>query len=492
MAKDLIIQAPQTGISQSPHLGNGDCRNLDLNTIPGIARLNNLLAKKSSTTVTGLIKWFVKDPVTPANCYAIDDAGVVYSSTDSGDTWATLGGHGSGGTGQGLAIWKDYLFAPRATAMDLYGPLSSSPAWRNSWAGLTMDTDSLWHPMIVSSNDNKLYGGAGKFVFSIDEVTAQTFLWSNAATYTVTAQALDLPPNYRIKCLEEQGNNLMIGTWMGTNVYDFKIADIFPWDRSSPSFGLPIKLNENGVHAMLNISGLLYVVAGIEGKLYLSNGVTATEIAQIPSSIANLEGGLYLEPMPGAIASYKGRLFFGLSVGGTSNIGGMGVWSLRRTATGNILTIEHTISENVDGLSEVVKIGALLGITRDTLLVSFRNASTYGIDKTTNNLRYTSYRAYFESAFYTVGTPLVKRQFSQGEFLLAKKLASGEGIKVKFRTDLNASFVTLGTFDFATLGAVLSHQFIADIPESEMVQVRVELTTGSSNSSPQFKLLVLR
>jgi len=376
--KDLVISAPSQGIAQSALVGNADIRNIDIHSIPGICRLNNILALKSSTTVTALPKWMARDPVTIANIYVVDSAGDVWFSDDSGATWAALATQPTnGGTGQGLAIWKDYLFCPRATAMDLYGPLSSSPAWRNSWAGLTMTTDALWHPMIVSKNDNKLYGGAGKYVFSIDEVTDKTFAWDDATTWTATAKALDLPEAYRIKCLEELGNNLMCGTWKGTNVYDFRVADIFPWDRSSVSFGQPIILNEFGIHALLNINSVLYILAGIRGSVYSSNGVQANIIAQIPSSISDLSGGKYLETYPAALISYKGKIFFGVSSGGSATtIGGVGIYSLLQTSRGNILTNEHIISTGNDGSTTTVQIGALLAISQDELLVGWRNGNT--------------------------------------------------------------------------------------------------------------------
>ena len=491
--KDFLISSPGAGISSSPLTGNADVRNVDINSIPGVIKLNNILSKVSGSTVTALVKWAVRDPVTTANIYAVDSAGDVYVSTDSGASFAALGTQPtSGGKGQGLAIWKDYLFCPRATAMDLYGPLSSSPAWRNSWAGLTMDTDALWHPMIVSKNDNKLYGGAGKYIFSIDEVTAQTFAWDDAGTYTATAQALDLPESYRIKCLEELGNNLMIGTWKGTNVYDFRVADIFPWDRSSVSFGQPIIMQEFGVNALLNINSVLYILAGISGKVYSSNGVQVNLIAQIPQSVADISGGKYLETYPGALVSYKDKLFFGISGGGTGTIDGMGVYSLLQTSRGNILTLEHSISSLNYGASAVLKIGALLPVTRDTLVVGFQD-TTFGLDlsSATSYAYGTDYSGYFLSAFYQVGTPLVKRAFTQIEFQLSKELATGEGIKVEYRINLTDSFTTIDTWTFAKLGAITSFNAIADIPACEALQLKISLL-GTATTSPEFRNLTLR
>ncbi len=486
---DLVIKDWGKGIGPSPHTGFGDMRNLDIYTLPGVVRLNNLLAKKSSTTVTNLVQWIVKNPLLSTELFALDAAGQVYTSTDSGDTWSTVSGETAGGLGQGLQIWKDYLFVARSAALDVYGPLSGVRAWSNSWQ--TIDSDVLWHPMIVSNNDNKLYGGAGKYVFSLDELT--TFAPGTGASFTWTQRALDLPPNYRIKCLAELGGNLMIGTWMGTNLFDFKVADIFPWDRASPSFKDPIQLNDNGVNSMITIDNTIFGQVGIGGKVFTCNGVQATIVAQIPSAIASLEGGYYLEPFPGAIESYKGRLFFGVSVGGSSNISGMGIWSFVQTSKGNILNLEHTISTGNDGTSNPLKIGAIKSITRDILVAGWRDNATYGIDKTTNTSRYTTYTGYVESPFYTVGTNLIKRQFTQGEFQLAAALTTGQGVKIKYRTDVSASYTTIGTYDFSTYGAIISHNFTADIPECEFVQIRVELTTGaSSNTSPFLKTVTLR
>jgi hypothetical protein len=486
----LVIKAPSVGIAASPHVGFGDCRNLDIFTLPGVVRLNNLLAKESASVVTNTTLWIVKDPVTAGQVFALDAGGQVYKSTDSGDTWTTVAGETAGGSGQGMMIWKDYLFVARAAALDVYGPLSGSPSWSNSWQTIT--SDSLWHPMLVSFNDNKLYGGAGKFVFSLDEASGSTFAPGTASTYTWTAQALDLPPNYRIKSLEELGNNLMCGTWMGSAIDDFEVADIFPWDRSSSSFGSPIKLKENGANALLTVNNLLYIFAGIGGKIYISNGADATLAAQIPSYIADTEGGKYIQFYPGAVCHYKGRVFFGLQGDGTNSIDGMGVWSLIRTANGNILTLEHLISTGSDGSSSVVFVGAVASIARDQLIVGWKDGSSYGIDRTTNTLRVTSYGGYFVSPFYNVGSAETKRDFNQGVFSLVAPLATGQGIRIKYRTDISASFTTLNTFDFATLGAVQSYFFQLNLKGLDFIQFRIELTTGATNTTPQFRSLVLR
>lgn len=487
--KSLIINAPSQGIALSPHIGFGDVRNLDIHSIPGIVRLNNILMKKSSTTVTGLIKWMVRNPVTPAQIYALDDTGVVYLSTDTGLTWAVLGGNTlTGGFGQGLTIWKDYLFVTRSTGIDLYGPLSSSPAWRNTWAGLTMDSDTAWHPLLVSKLNGDLFGGAANYIFRIAEVVGKTFLWSDATTYTATTRALTLANGYRVKCLEELGNNLMVGTWKGTTITDFRVADIFTWDMSSVTYGQPINIGENGVSAMLTVGNTLYVMAGVEGRIYRSDGVSAVTICQLPSSVINIEGGLYVEPFPDAFKYYKGRLFFGVSTGGTGNTANMGIYSLMQTSKGNVLTLEHTISSGNDGTSAPLKVGSILSVARDQILVGWQD-TTFGIDLTATTIRQLAYTAYFVSPFYNVGTNLNPRVFQEIDILLAKPLVTGEGFKLEYRKNLTDSFTTIGTYDFDTIGGKLTHHIAASIPSCEFVQLRVSL--NGFYTTPQLKNIIV-
>jgi hypothetical protein len=487
--KPLIIKAPRQGIAQSPHVGFGDIRNIDIYSIAGVARLNNILVKESSTTVDAQIKWIVKNPASPANLYAIDSNGSVYNSTDSGDTWAELSDRE--GAGQGLAVWKDYLFVAEGDKIDVYGPLSGSPTWDDDWASFS-GNDGAWQPMLVSKLDGHLYIGDGRYVAKLEENSGQNFDPDTSSTYTFTASALTLPEDYRVKCLAEQNNYLMIGTWMGTNIYDNKIADIFKWDGSSTTYENPVILNENGIHAMVNINSYVYILAGIEGKVYKSNGTQAWQIAQVPVSIANILGGKYLEFYPGAIIQYKGRLFFGVSSQSTD---GMGVYSLLETSQGNILNMEHFISTETTGGTNPVIIGALLGITRDQLVVGWRDNATYGIDRT-NTASYaytTNYSGFFESPLYIVGEHVISRKFNELEFYLAKELAASEGIRIKFRVNLTDTWTTLGTYTTTDIGTGKTsyHEENINIPETNKLQIRIELL-GTSTTTPEFKQLTLK
>jgi hypothetical protein len=498
MPKDnsFIILAPSTGIAQSPLIGYQDVRNLDIFSTPGIVKLNNALAKESASVIENQPLWIVKNNASPTNLYCLDAGGVVYKSTDSGDSWSKVTGNTAGGVGQGLIVWKDYLFVAYGTGIDVYGPLSGSAAWSKAWLALT--NDSAFQPMLVSALDGNLYVGNGRYIGKISENSGQNFAPGTPATYTATATSLTLPEDYRVKCLAEQGNNLMIGTWQGTNVYDVKKADIFPWDCSSTTYGQPIQIAECGVHALLTINNFLYILAGVDGAVYKSDGTSAVKIVQIPQSIADLSGGKYLEWYPGAICNYKNRLTFGVGEGGTAaTIAGMGVYSLAETSRGTILTHEHTISTGNDGSSTIVKVSALCPITRDQITVGWKDGTSYGIDRTNTAAYTTSYAGYYITPLYKVGRNLTPKKLSDIEFQLVKKLASNEGVKIEYRTNLTDSFTTLGTYPYSTHSAkfilsyflnLLNHG-TSGIPECEWLQLKISLT--GTTTTPQLYGLIL-
>lgn len=487
----IDINAPRQGIAQSAHVGFGDVRNMDIDTIPGIARLNNILVKESAEVVDAQVNWIVQNPLNTSEFFALDANGSLYTSTDGGDTWSEVSDRA--GSGQGLIIFKDYLIIAEDTTLDIYGPLASSPTFDDNWQ--TIDSDTLWHPMVVSKNDGIVYGGAGRYVFSIEEVAGQTFNPDTAATFTFKQQALDLPANYKIKSIEELGNNLMLGTWQGTNIYDIRVGDIFPWDRSSPSFSQPILLDEYGIHAMRNIGNLLVVLAGISGTVYRCDGANAYPIGQMPQ---DLSGGKYLEYYPGAITNYKNKVFFGVGQGGTTAIAGMGVYSLQQTGRGSILNFEHTISTLSDGSTNPLKPSAILPATQDTLIVAWRDNATYGIDlgSSTSYVYTTEYSGYFDTPLYEVGDNLNKWKPTSLEIRLGTPLRTGEGIRISYRTNLTDSFTTVKTLAFADngVGAIQSKIFSVDIPDNikqaEQIQMRVAFL-GTSTTTPEFKSLKL-
>lgn len=498
---DLVIKNWKVGIGPSPHEGFGDMRNADISSRPGIFRANYAAVKVSGTAIADTPIKIVRNPEDRREFFALGADGVIYVSNDIGLTWTALAGAPTAGVN--IEVWQDYLFLAKADTLNVFGPLTQGPTanWQLNWQSLSQSDDDK-KAMLTSINDGKLYGGHRNFVFSLQNDRDASLNFSptgNATSYTFTSAALDLPGNngeiqtYKIKCLSELGSNLMIGTSVYVGYRDEEIENggaLFPWDRSSVSYGTPMVFQENGIVQMINIDNVLYIKAGSDGRWYKSNGVQYVEVVDLPSTIVNLDGGRFLEPLGDAIASSDGKLFFGTNPGATAtDIGGMGVWSLN-LKTG-ALNFEHAISTGNMGDASCVRIGSILPYSHDRLMIGWKDGATAGIDITGTG-RYDNYEAYIDSPMYQVGTPLVKRQFTQIEFQLVEALTTGQGVKLSYRTDLSASFTVIGTYDYATLGAVQSHSTVATIPACEFVQIRVALTCAGTNASPQIRTVTLR
>lgn len=478
---DLIITGWQAGVAESAELGFADMRNVVIDEVPGAVTCANLPTKESGTTITGLPTWVVRNPVN-GDLWCLDDDGKTYTSTDGGDTWSLVSGNtlpSAGNGGHGLAIWKGYLFVTRANKIDVYGPLASSPSWTNGWQTLTNTFGNDDAGPIVLTPDDKLTGANVNLVWTVVETAATTFEPGTGGTYTFTAAALTLPNPHKIKAMVMHGLDLRIGTFVGADAVSYpyqKKADVFAWDRTSTSFtgAKTISLQEFGVHALAVKDGLLYIVAGTKGNVYVSNGAE-TQLFKRLKSIA-LSAGAWTCVRPGAIAVFDNRLWIG--IGGGAGVTKCGVYAI--TNEGGV-TLENVISTG--DLSSVV-IGALYAVNDFTALIGWQTGSAQGVDLVgKSNARVTSYGSYVDSPLFRVGSPARKRTFTEAEFQLEKPLSTGEGVKLQYRTNTGASWTDIATVDNATYGSMTSYAVPASIADVERLQIRVLLTTYSAGTT---------
>lgn len=494
MAKssELIIENWQQGIAPSPEQGFGMMKNVDIYTNPGSVRLTNLQTKKSASLVGNIIIGFRRDPLNNAgqNIWAYDKSAIVYKSADGGTTWSIVTGNSSG-TGTGIGLWKDYLFVATTTKLDVYGPLSGAPVWSTAWQTLTSDT---FHTMLESVDD-KLYICNNKYVAQLKELT--TFLPGTGSTYTWTAAAITLAAKYHAKCLADLGSFLMVGTWVGLNIYEFKIADVFPYARTDLTLGIPLKLNKNGINAMLSVNNRLYIQAGISGEIFESDSVTFVKIGRMPNYVMNFDSGVWVQTYPEAIMWHRDKLYFGVSTGG-GNPGNCGVYSLIPGADQNVMIMENTISTGDDGTTGATSIGALLSTNVDVYISSFQGVSSFGIDMIDNSQRVDTYGGYIDSPLYQVGEALNKKTLTSGEIYLRKPLVTGQGVRIQYRKDLTSAFTTVATLDYSTYQGSANLQNIefpsSVITNSVFIQFRILLQRGSdnTNSTPELRRVIFR
>lgn len=471
--KDIVINDFQTGIAESPHLGFADMRNLDLTSIPGVILPNYKTTKSSDTTITGLLKWVVPDLKNDAY-YGVDSDAKVYISSN-GTSWTLVTGNTlTSGDGDGIAVWKDYLFVARNSNLDVYGPLSGSPAWTNGWKSLTANGTSMetaFHPMLVGQDDI-LYIGNKSTVASLKETT--TFDPATSSTYNFNSSALDLPSSHQIKCIAELGKNLMIGTWSSSsNVLNPSVASIYPWDRTSSSFNLPIQLNEKGVHALITVDNMLYVVAGLEGAIYKTNGSSTIKIGKLPRSITNVSAGGKLVFFPGAIIYHRDKIYYGVS-GNADGFYGVGVWSINPRTF--VSAFEHQISTGTTTATNIVYIGSLMSMTSDRYVIGWRDNTTYGSDKV-DTTYYSSNIPVMISPLYPCGLHDYKKTFDFIDCVLDRPLiSSGQGIRLSYRKYNSGSFTVIDSFTYDTHGGVISASFPFPATDALFIQIKAEFS----------------
>jgi len=248
---------------------------------------------------------------------------------------------------------------------------------------------------------------------------------------------------------------------------------------------------------LITVGNRLYANAGLNAKLFLTDGASAVQVAEIPNyAISLAETGARLDLYPGAITYHKGKILFG--VDNTVTVGGnVGVWSFnpsnRQLILENIVT--GTAGTGADGSSNQVSIGALYSLSQEEYLVGWKDytsPASEGIDYKSGSQFIQSYGGIIETQIPQIGTALGKRTIQSLEFFLLKPLASGEGIRIKYRTNLTASFTTLATIDYATKGAVQADSIpAASITKAYFLQTRIELTS-SGGSSPELVRAILK
>lgn len=488
--KDLVINNFQKGIADSPHTGFGHMRNVNISAVPGVVKLANKAKRRDDGTgsYTGLPRWFVRR--NNDYIYGVAESGQVLASQSSGDTWSVPTGGAMpsiNAQGNGIFIWEGYLGVIRDTTID-FKKLSDGTN-NSNWK--TDLTDDYYHPAITGQ-DNIVYIGNGYKVAALQKTSAAPdFDPTSSSTYNWNLNALDLQsPDYHITCFAELGTRLLVGTYKGSSVAtaDKLDATVFPWTRTDDTFNLPIRMSEVGVWGMATQGNLVYIAAGFQGNIYVTNGSQTELFKKLP---LRLKGqGEEVQFLPGAMFIQNNKLYVGVSHRTTQSVEGYGVWSID-LKTG-VTVLENTISTGT-ATDAVVQVGALIPVNSSSYVIGWQDADDFGVDKTSTSELYTGYQGYIESPAHQVGLRLKKRTFQQMEIILDRPLSTGEAIEVDYRKNLSDEYETAVTMNYATYEDVMSINVPAKITDAELVQLRIKLTTGTaSNTSPHLREIRLR
>jgi len=469
----------QRGQCSSPYTDDGAfsrSQNMDVFGLPGIARIN-YLPTKQSTTVTGVPTTFVRDYGSLQKVYAVDHNAAVYYSADAGATWTKI----SDATDKGynIVFWRGYLIAAEGANLKSYDAT-------NGWVSLSTGLDSTTtdgvnkeRHMFVSQNDGKVYICNHNKIATLTEDT--TFDPTSGATFTVTTDAVTLPAGWYARCLTEQRKDLLIGALFGSVSSD--LSTIFLWNRSSQEMDYPVSPFDGEVKCLFVKANRVFVTTQSgRGDITLFSEAGLTPYSYIPIDRDGSDDvfiGFYGH---NDLTWWNGRLVTGVTYG-TGTQTSAGVYSFYDKKANH----ETLISTGETGSNNAVTVDGVFALDKDTLLIGWKDDDAYGIDRIlVSGKRWTGYTSFMESPIWRAGTKLNPVNFSQVEIQLARALQTGEGLKLYYRTSIDASWTEIGTLDYTTQGAVSSFVFPYGINGVENVQLKVTMTTGASSSNTPY------
>jgi hypothetical protein len=455
----VTISDWQKGASTSPYFGFGAIQNCEVFETPGVLKVAKKLTTQLSTT-----------QITVARLQASN--GDFYVLTRGLAGTSTLYKNGVSFTNVDGNAWdmieyKGYLIISSNTGLHTYG-ITTTTAYFSLWkTGLT----SSYYIKMIVGQDDKVYLTNGNYIATITDFVAGSF--SVAPTATLTLSALDLKDGQYAVTIQELGRNIMIGTQGGSAWYargGQRVANIYPWDRTSGTLGnpgladLPISLNECGIHAMLSVNNIMYVLAGTRGNVYKTDGTSFVKIGRIPWTRSNSSFAVAYYPNALCLNS-NSNLYIGLSVY-SGSVQETGVWEMD-IQNSNALVLKYKKANSEIGF---------VGIdTIETTYVGWGTTqTTFGLDYITTQSN-TDYSAFAESQVYIVGNTNTKKTFEHIEFNLGKLLTYSQGIKLYYRTSTEVDYTLIGTYTYTTLGSVISFQDIAGITDAQILQIKVAI-----------------
>lgn len=469
------------GMVKHPIYGFGLLQNVEVFENKGLVQIKNRSVLDSTVTPLAL-------PIQECND-VYGNSYVLTGETGSGFVYKNgVAIASSLGASYDMVIYKNYLWIRYQTVLDAYGPLDSGGAalfrvdtGYNTVSGVTQYYDA---PMIVGQDDY-LYIGNGNSVIKKEVLTSGTV---GVAPTVSTAATLDLPDGQFVSCLEEYGTKIAIGTHGGASGSDkgnLPTARLYTWNRQAGTLGnpgladLPIIFSENGINAIKQHANKLYVSAGRQGNIYVTDATNYSKIASLPYSPIgySYDSNVYKH----AIAiSPKGNLLVGLS-GDLNPLSRAGIYEIDLKTEGNPIAYWTPSTATVGSIATPTqyKVGYIKPKTYQVTKVGFANGTTYGVDTSDFRL-YASYGGIIETPLIRVGNFDTKKTFQEVEFSLASPLVSGQNIRISYRLNDTDSYTVIGTWGFSTIGAVISWRDVAGITNAEYVQLKIELDQAVS------------
>ena len=343
---------------------------LNIHEEPGVIKVNQKLTKDSGTTIDDFVKKLL--PCSDGNVYAFGStSGKVWKRSALGVWTAEVIIAPGAGTAGVKDAFEDQGYIYYVTQSRI-GRVAVGSAWttrNDNWATLT-NGDADFHPCQSVNLVN--YIGDGNLVSQVEDGV-------------FTADALDIKKPLRVRSLGIFDTALLIGSYVADNI---NVTEIFNWNTWSVSFSNSDPIPEKGINAFLKIDNACYANAGEKGNIYAFDGGALRKVKRIPGdwSIGKK-----------AIVHSDATAEFNIPLFGLSNLANnpclMGVYGLGCYSAdySPVLSLEYVISQNK---TASIEIGSILVID-DYALVSWKDGTTYGVDRIDSTLKYDG--AYFET-----------------------------------------------------------------------------------------------
>lgn len=490
----LVIDGWEKGTAPDPYSGLNRMNQVDI-SVPGEVSVGYPVTASSVTggtlgiPIADSTRFFAYGspgvPTGSAQSFAILDAGgQVFESTSISGSWAFLSSSnstsGSSST-DGICYWLGYLFKTRGANIDYWNGSTWSTGWKTTLTG------GVKHFMYVASN-NVLYITNGNYLASLTAATPSAFDPTNPATYAFSVVKLQLPVTDQSLSLAEVGSGnsgnstLLIG---GTQ------NAIYPWDKVSSSFALPIYVGDAYIKLMISVNQNVFIFPGNaqgRGRIYITNGSQADLFFKMPDYLFGVNDPYYEW---GDAIFHRNNLIFGCFI--NSNAG-----TTQSFAEVWAVDLDTKAFRSISDISTATgKMSATALLSTSSLtspgfgyLVAWSDTSVGGVGRSNSTVGVGS--ANIITDYIPVGTAIRLKTYRQLEFKLRSALQSGESITISSMVNPDQVTVQLGTTSFSVDGGVMSGIYPVNFQKSQWLQFQIAMTGNSASSGVRLKELRLR
>jgi len=308
-----------------------------------------------------------------------------------------------------------------STASDL-----STGAYKTVFGILIADTD--YHPML--EHLNYLVTGNANYLATWDR-----------ALYN--PNKISLKPGFTVRCLTKWKEYIVAGAVQDNTVDSLSECRLYYWDGIQTTFNFFDVVPFGLINSICNMSNTLFGVYGDQGTIYLGNS-PFQEVQDAP----RLARGKKLEVYPQATAVWQDKVVIGYSgvTDDSSFEQGIYEYGAKNDQFPNVMNYLFKISTGTSQAT-TVKIGMIKAFGKD-LYFSWRDNTTYGMDKVTRGNNATTNTGSWESLIFDNGLPS-KTKYAIKLIATYETLTTGQTVTPKYKINRATSF-TSGTAGAST------------------------------------------